>query len=230
MPDPITTEVLALTAADLQAYVQPCNESSTFLIGEDGEMSEAEAIGFLKMAEDMVLSRVPNRYRQLMRRVDGEVLVRRARGGETSASTGLAPVSGLELWKNWSAGRWDDREPEEALVSGVDYTIDEATGVVTLTTALERGDRLWAAYDHAAGARFPMLRDVALRIAAGRIASTRRFFVSADGSEPFERMESGAYLDLQNMVGVDALDRLELVGHETERDNWGPIMRLGVDD
>lgn len=223
------TPVFALAVADLQRVVAPINGAHTFQIGAGKDMTPAVAMEYLETAEDRVLGRIPNRYRQLVRRVDGEVLVRRAGGGETAFSTGLAPISGLELYLNWRAGSWDDRDRNDAIVQGVDYTVVESTGAITLAAPLKRGDRLWAAYNHAAGAKFKMLRDVAARLAAVAVARDWKFFESADGPEAFERMESGAYLDLENMQGIDAIDRLDLVVHLTERDNWSAIMRLGVD-
>lgn len=223
------TAIFALTVADLQRVCAPINGAHTFRIAAGADMEEAVALEYLRTAEDRVLGRIPNRYRQLVRRVDGEVLVRRAGGGETAAQTGLSPISRLELYRNWVAGSWDDRDRNEALVDGTDYTVAESTGAITLLQPLARGDRLWAAYDHAAGAQFRMLRDVATRLAAVAVARDWKFFDSSDGAESFERMESGAYLDLENMQGIDAIDRLDLVVHLTERDNWSAIMRLGVD-
>lgn len=210
--------LFGLSAADLQLKVQPRNDEQTFEIGVDGDLTEGEALGIIAVAEDRVLSRLPARYRQLCRYVDGEVLTGNAVGGETAFKTGLAPVSGLLLWKNYPGGRmWNGRDVGLAMATSL-FSVDETTGEIELVEGLKAGDRLWAEYAHSAGNRLLMLRDAALTLAAVEVS--RRFAFFQDGETGvFSDWEDSTMQDLTRLKGVDELDRLRLV-RETDPEGF----------
>lgn len=235
----MATPVFGLTAPDLQNKIQPKADEQSFLISdEDGDMTEARAEEILAEAEDRVLMRIPSRYRQLCRQVDGEILVRKAAGGEASIRTGLAPIQAgtLRLWKNFPTDRlWLARDPGMVqLLPTSAYAVDEEEGEITLTTPLVRGDRLWGEYGHQAGSTILGLRGIALTLAAVEVSRQFAFFRDENGAEAFENWERTAYGDLQNLKGVDVLDRLELVTNETDPERfYAPILLLdgeGGDD
>jgi len=126
----------------------------------------------LAWAESEVASLLPDRYRRLLARVDGEVIVRRADGGQTSAtlcgvaSPFTAAPSGVRLFLNYR-GDWADRSEADAMDSA-DYAVDGCT--VTFTGGLSEGDQVVAEYAHDLSAPPRVLTDAAIDLAAGRAA------------------------------------------------------------
>lgn len=219
--------LFGITATDLQEKVQPVNGEQTFAIGEEGDLSTERAEEIIRTAEDRVLMRLPHRYRQLCRHVDGEVLIRSASGGERVFQTGLAPISDLLLYLNFPGSRMysgRDRSlalPEEA------YSYTPETGAIELLNGLQPSDRLWAEYDHEAGHRLLALRDVAMTLAAVEVARRMAFFArgDSDGPDVFNDWEQSAYGDLNRMQCVDVLDRLNLV-RETEPEQFYSFVEM----
>lgn len=214
--------LFGLLPPDLQAKVQPTSDEQSWKIGSGNDLSEAGAQDLLDAAADRVLMRLPHRYRQLCRRVDGEILTQRAAGGESSFVVGLFPlVSGtVKLWKNFpTSGLWTQRDPHlEMAVDG--FSVDASTGTITLVSPLAVGDRLYAEYDHAGASKLLALRDMALTLAAVEVARRFAFFRDGEGFERFDNWERSVYLDLERMTCIDGLDRIQLVREDTEPDNF----------
>jgi len=209
MPSP----VFALTTTELQKKIIPQNTTVTFAIGANGDLSDADAETILAIAEDQALMRLKARLRLLLKECDGEVLITNAKGGETALQCGLYPVTSgtLKLWRNYPRGvTWHNRSDYDALASG-EFTLTASTGAVVLTTPLIRGERVWATYNHTAATRMVGLRDLVLSIAAAETSRRFSYFRTAEGFDRFERWESSAYQSLNNMQGVDIIDRLKLV-------------------
>ena len=214
--------LFGLLPSDLQVKLQPVAGEQTFLIDDEGDLTEAMAVDILQTAEDRLLMRLEHRYRQLLRRVDGEILVGRAAGGETVLQCGMFPlVSGtVKVWKNFpSEGLWTARNPVLALSTG-EYSVNLTTGAVTLVTALVAGDSIYIEYDHTGAARVLALRDMALTLAAMEVARRLAFFRDGEGFDRLEGWKTDVYTDLDNMKCVDVLDRLDLVREDTEPDNF----------
>lgn len=212
--------LFALSGTDLQKKLQPVNGNQTFLIGDGGDLTTAEAEEILNIAEDRVLMRLHPRYRQLLREVDGEILVRSAQGGESVFVTGIAPVSDVKLWLNFPRERmWESRSTDLAMAS-VTYSVDATTGTITLAAALVKGDRLFATYKHTGANKVLGLRDSALTLAAVEVSRRFAFFRDGQEADAFGDWESSTYQDLNNLKGVDLLDRLELVRGETEPEGF----------
>jgi hypothetical protein len=213
--------LFGLLPSDLQAKVQPSSDEQSWKIGSGHDLSDAGAQSILDVAADRVLMRLPHRYRQLCRRVDGEILTQRAKGGETTFALGIFPVVAgtLKLWKNFpTSGMWTGRDPRLAMDSG--FSVNTSTGLVTLSTALVAGDSLYAEYDHTGASSLLALRDMALTLAAVEVARRFAFFRDGEGFERFDNWERGVYLDLERMTCIDALDRIQLVREDTEPDNF----------
>lgn len=220
----MSSTVFKLTYTELQNKIVPQNGEYTFLIAASGgQMTIVRADEVLNVAEDQALMRLSARHRQLLREVDGEILVRSAAGGETSLQCSLFPlVAGtLKLWKNYACSKkgWKVRNTVDAMTLTTDYTVNETTGAVTLVDALAEGDSVWATYRHDAAQKFLGIRDCALSIAAAEVARQYAYFRGAEGFDRFERWEASAYQNLDKLVGLDLIDRIELV-EQTERDGF----------
>lgn len=211
------SSLFQIEPAELQMKLSPRNGGYSFLIGDEGDLTEAEVLSILNTAEDRALTRLSPRYRRLLRRVEAEFIVRHAEAGQTTFQTGLAPISNLKLYKNYGFIRrgWNARRPSDELSPSV-YSVNLTTGVVTLATPLQDGETILGEYDHQAAGQILVLRDAVLTLAAVEI-SRRLRFTSADGVEVFSDWETSAFADLTRGQSYDLLDNLELA-FETEGD------------
>jgi hypothetical protein len=238
--------VFGIEASDLLAKLMPIVGAGSFSIGdEDGDdLTTAAAEDIIAIAEDRVLSSLPERYRSLMRSVDGEVVVRSAQDGQTTFSTGLKPVVAgtLRIYINFPGGAWSERErlpmtdgtPARGTrfpLADSEFALTAATGAVVLDEPLETGDRVVVCYDHAGATGMKWFRDLALTYAAIEIARRFAYFRSADGYDRFQAWNVDADLWLKNFArgaapGLDAIDRLELM-RETRGKKLSQILKIG---
>lgn len=224
----MATEVLKLTAADLEFKIVPVAGEYTFSIGDDvgDSMTTARAEEVLLTAERRVLGRLPAKYARLVLRIDGEMLAYQAAGGETSFTTGLNPISNLRLWKNFTfKSGWKTRSAYDAMNEG-DYTVNDSTGAITLVDALNRGDQLIADYDHQAGADFLTLRHVVLSLAAAEVSRMFAYFENVEGFERFEQWETNAWMEINKMKGIPEIDRLRLFDETDEDDHFSAVLNM----
>jgi hypothetical protein len=124
-------------------------------------------------AEARVEAALPNRYRQLLRRVEGEVLVPAAAEGQLSAAVGLPAASGLVLYPDF-VGPYANRSPADAMDPST-YTLDDAGELVTFSPALARGTRILADYDTTLAGGSRALADLAAALAAAQLARAACF-------------------------------------------------------
>jgi hypothetical protein len=244
----MATTVFGLTAANLQAKLMPKASDRSFRIGngatDDLSIATAED-DILATAEDRVLSHLPERYRPLMTRVEGEVLTASAREGQTVLTTGLKPLvaGSLRLYSNFPrTAVWSEREfdpdPAHTTVAQADgtrfplpaaaFAVVDATGVVTLSTGLRQGDRVWAFYRHTAGSTFRVLRGFALTYAAIEVSRRFNYFKTVDGVDRYRDWNIDADLFFKNKgedFGVSEIDALVLVSESETRGN--AASRLG---
>lgn len=80
--------------------------------------------------------------------VDGELVIEKADGTETTANLSFSPVydGSLDLYlqsRNGGVPVW--------LIQGTDYTVDNATGLITLLTPLVKNFQLFADYQYQSG-------------------------------------------------------------------------------
>lgn len=180
----------------------------------------------LVRAESFVVSKLPERYRKLLGRVDGEIIVRRAEGGQDSALLGLATASSVKLYKNFT-GILNELGPENELPAGL-WTREGQT--ITFDPALIEGDRVMASYDVAVGA-IGILQTLVVDLATFRVGRrlvgqfeqvTPEWLLSFRdrGEETIEEIFSSAR-------GVSELDELDLY-EDWERGGRG--VRSGVVD
>jgi len=217
--------LFGITATDLQKKLVPVAEEDeqSFTIGDEGDLTTAAAEEIIAAAEDIVLSRLAHRYRQLCRTVDGEILAGYASGGETSFSTGLAPLKPgtVRLWKNFPDERLFSLADVSLAMAAGTYTVNETTGAIVLASPLAKGDRLWVSYGHLAGARLAGLRHIALSLAAVEVGR-RTSFYDGEGQDQarIDGWETAAYGDLNRLQCVDVLDQLNLVREDNDPENY----------
>jgi hypothetical protein len=119
-------------------------------------------------AEAEIESLLPARYRAMLSRVEGEVIVRRAASGQTAATlcqTALpfaAAPSGVKLYRNYR-GDWADRQESDEMAAG-EFSVDGRT--VTFAAGLSEGDRVVAEYAHGLDVAPPLLTDLLVDLAA----------------------------------------------------------------
>ena len=202
--------------------------AQVFSIGADKDMTEAQLDGIIAEQEAIVESYLRHKYQVLMRRVEGEVAVRRAFPGQTTCQASLTPVVEMKgIYKNFARGRaWPDRRFSEAM--GADeYSVDLATGVVTFAVPLEENDRIFLDYTHGGASKLLDLKHLVLSLVAVEIARRCAYFRSADGFDRFEGWQisaAGHLRDLGRTEGaqIGLLDRIDLV-NETRNLSLGDL-------
>jgi len=178
----------------------------------------------LVRAESFVVSKLPERYRKLISRVEGEVIVASAQEGQESAELGLATASNVKLYKNFT-GMLDELGPL--------YELDDSEWSregqsITFDPALVEGDRVLASYDVTVGAvriLQTLLVDLAtFRIGRGLVGQFDR--VTPEWLLSFrDRGEKILEEIFSAGRGVDELDTLKLY-EDWERPGAG--IRCGV--
>ncbi len=96
--------IFGVTAAQVAAKMNSLGEALLVTLDVTGGPGTAAVQGIADELADRVVSAIPEKYRRMLRRVEGEVLIADASGGETSASLSLAPVSDADVWLNPLAG------------------------------------------------------------------------------------------------------------------------------
>ena len=239
----LATPVFGLTPADVKKRLNPLNELHGFnyatVATDDTPIAEAEVYDALLTYEDRVLSEIPERYRQLLRHIDGEILTDYAAQDEYQFTLSMFPATNLKLYcdygRRWGAalvGRytaddrvgqnqqtrpWSDRTANDVLAPA-NYSVTLATGVITLNPKLSLGQSLYAEYDHAGASTVRSLRHIVLLFAAADIAGTLP--MTAERIEIYRDWRIEARANLKRISGgdgaggIDQLDKIKLV-HET---------------
>jgi len=175
----------------------------------------------LVRAESLVISKLPERYRRLVERVDGELIVRNAEPGQASASLGLPPAATVKLYRNF-AGMLEDL-PLAGELDASAWSLDEQA--VTFDPPLAEGDRILASYDVAIGP-VTILQTVLLDLATYRVG--RMLFGQLDAVTPEwlnsfrDRAEQVIDEIASSGRGIAELDSLSLY-EDWQRPNRGII-------
>jgi len=96
----------------------------------------------LVRAESFVVSKLPERYRGLIDRVVGEVVVGCAEEGQSTAVLGLTPAGTVRLYRNVE-GLVEDLGPDDEMAGG--WSLEGRT--ITFSPGLTRGERVLASYE-----------------------------------------------------------------------------------
>ena len=235
------TDVLKLTADEVQQKVNPMGLEQYFVVGSgDRQVPEILVLAELKRQEAQVLSSLPEKYRRLLGRVDGLIAVRYATAGQTTVALPLEPSGGLRVFRNFPSlfGR-GMRAPAGTLKPYRDRTEADALagctatgGLVTLPVALASGDNVVVDFEHDGMGACEELRAVVLGLTA---AEMLRGFPSASENvaDKIHGWETNAMLFLRRMwsadgmkTGIQFFDRLDIV-EELETRQTGGVRPLG---
>lgn len=228
--------IFGVTAEEVKKKLVPfASGDATFDISddEDADMTEDDCLAVVATQEDRVLSMLPDRYRALMTRVDGEIAVKSAAGGQMTCKASLLPVveGTLQVFKNFPRSRaWVDRRDGDAMASE-EYSLNEETGMITFAEALNEGDVIELVYEHEAAAGLTWLRECVIAFAAIEISLRFDYFSNADGLsgriKQWEDQTVGYLRDMRrpNGPGIAAIDAVQLRG-ETRGKSLAKI--LGV--
>lgn len=226
--------LFGLSGSDLLKKLVPLagSGSSTFSIGTTGpptnDMSSADALAIIEWAESQVEGYCRPKYQKLLRRVEGEIIVRAATAGQATAQLTMIPATSCTLYKNFPRSRaWFDRQPREAMNSD-QYSVNLATGAITFSPVLCEGDVIYADYAHSGCGLLLDLRELALSLAAVEVSRRFSYFRSADGVERFEAWQSSAAGYLRDLgradgAGIALLDRLNMVNETRGSLNIGML-------
>ncbi len=119
-------------------------------------------------AEARVEAHLPDRYRRMLTRVEGELIVTGADAGQTDAELALGPASALTLYDNYR-GDYADRSPDDAMGTST-YSLDADGVTVHFSPPLAAGARIAADYEHQLADGVGVLADLVAELAAARLA------------------------------------------------------------
>jgi len=138
------------------------------LPGDFGGTSLATVEAALTDAEIRVEAALPARYRRLLCRVEGEVIVPAAAAGQASADLALPAASALTLYADF-AGPYADRAAADAMDASA-YELNEDGDAVAFAPALVEGTRVVADYDTTLADGIGVLADLVATVAAAALA------------------------------------------------------------
>lgn len=233
---------LGLTSDDVASDLNPLAEAGLFSVGTaQGQIATALIEQRLAEVDEWILSTLPERYRRMARRVEGEMAVTYATAGQTQFSLALAPVTAgtLALFLDWQKPQWSDpaspdvaggvrpwytfgtadskpyarRTPADAIPSS-DYTLTAATGVVVMDAPLAEGCNITADYDHTGFTACHFLRRLALDLVGARLTKAIPD-ITVDAFNNADKQEATAKAVLLQIadatIGIDLLDRISLL-------------------
>jgi hypothetical protein len=206
--------------------------SSAPVAGDVVNDGPAQLEACLAQAETDVESLLPDRYRRLLTRVEGEVIVRRADAGQTTAtlcgvtSPFATSPTDVRLYADY-AGDWGDRTGADAMDASA-YSVVGRT--VTFTSALSEGTQVVAEYGHSLDAAPAVLKhcviDIAAHAAAGRAhrdhEATEAAWVAEFAARARDRLAGMAGDRHAPPRGIPEFDELDLY------DDWTREPAAGV--
>lgn len=244
-----TTEILQIEATDTMLQLNGLQDIGLPMIGTNYGAAEAVVDSFNRRAESVVLSNIPEMYRQMTREIRGEIVVEMAYDGQDTMVCGLFPVveDTLDLYVDFGRSGSDSpigggyggalpavnavtvatsnygsngripytfRQAYDKLPRA-NYTVDTATGTVTLVDfTLRGGQKVYADYKHTGMAKCHNLRDITIMLAAANfgnslsgISESARDFLVAQQQTAMNQL----YALMRGEGGIDLLDQLKLV-------------------
>lgn len=176
--------------------------------GDAANDGPAVAEAAMGQAEARVEARLPDRYRRLLRRVEGDVVVPAATEGQLTAVISLPAASGLALYADY-AGPYADRTPADAMDASA-YGLNDDGDIITFSPALVEGTRIVADYGHTLSEGIGVLADLVAELAAARLAR----FVLGHQPEWVESLAADAADHLAAVAdgrcGIPELDTIQL--------------------
>lgn len=248
----MASPIFQISAADMKTKLNPLSLPNLFGYGGTGQLTEAAVDEIIAEQEDEIADMLPEKYRKLLRHVEGERIVADATAGQTTANLGLFPATSgsLVLYKDFGgqsampqgggpigSTAYQYRNRSQAMTVTTDYSINYTTGAIVLVTALSAGQRIFGDYEHAAAYKCKSLRFVVKNMAAAEIGRELPF--NSDQREEafakFDQWEQRANRVLEKMWGVDGVfkgidlfDKLDLVEETRISRRTGPIPITGA--
>lgn len=218
----MASNLFKITPAEMQTKIMPRNGAYSFLIDDtNGDLTNAEVDAIVSEQEEVVLGRLHQRYREMLRRIEGELVVRTATAGQTALQLSFYPVTNLKLYVNLhrTARDWNRRTPALA-IDDDDVTVDE-NGAVTLGAgaALHLGDQVLAEYDHTGASLVANLRTKVMDFAAYEIAVRLGYTAEGEDGDRFTKWREAAEAYLADNPAFDQLDRIESIFATPRGDN-----------
>jgi len=181
---------MALPAFCTEAQVEAATGLAIGTASTD-QVTTAQFTQALANATNEITSAIPERYRNLLTKVDGEILEKYADGGETvyTLSLSTATAASIKLYKNYGPSElsslyarlgltvdptstnvaysksWKDRNAADTLTVTDDYSVDGQT--ITMVDEMTEGDTLYADYDHVLATVPAIIQTVAGLLTAG---------------------------------------------------------------
>jgi hypothetical protein len=119
-------------------------------------------------AQARVEAHLPDRYRRMLTRVEGELIVPQAEPSQSQATLALGPATTLVLYDNYR-GQYADRSPDDAMGTST-YSLDADGVTVHFSPPLAAGARIAADYEHELTDGVGVLADLVAELAAARLA------------------------------------------------------------
>jgi len=228
--------IFEIRAIDIQNKINPEQDPYKFTIGSDegDTVTEAYVDDQILVQESKVLSLLPELYRVLINKVNGEILTSNALDGQTNLQLSFYPVvaNSVELYKNYpSYVSWSLRN-KDYLIDSDDYVINESTGEISLVDGLEVGDVVYAYYEHNAALKILWLRDIIIDFCCYELSLQLESITGPEGFKRFEIRHNNAVNWLNDIrdgskSGISEIDKIEMISsREKRKDVWIDIFGI----
>jgi len=215
--------LLNITTSDLNSSINPTNNPNYILVGSGASnFPTARATEIIDNWDSYVCSRLPEKYRRMLTKVEGEILVTYATNNLTTVTTGLKPISNLMIYPNYSKN-WKNRFPIDTLDTD-DYSYVALTGVITFDTALVDGTSIICEYNHTNTTTCNYLRRIAICLAHSQILEEMPTFTAGMVTR-IQDLRQQAYGDLDRLrkgeSGLQMFDQLLLIEEKETQSEGG---------
>ena len=145
-------------------------EAKTLMAIGNASSDDATSAQFTQALNDAtaeINASLPERYRKMLSRVEGEFMTRYALGTETTftASIGNVTTGTLYLYLNFPTDKlFSERTPEDRMLS-TEYSV--STNTITMTSAVPRGSTLIAEYYHSLATVPAIIQTIATALTSG---------------------------------------------------------------
>lgn len=188
------------------------------LPGEAGPLAPSLVEAAMEDAEARIEAAMPERYRRLLSRVEGEVIVQHAASGQLTAPIGLPAASNLALYANLR-GPYPDRSAAFAMPEDA-YQLNETGEYAVFSPGLRAGTRVVADYDTSLAGGIRVLAELLAELAAADLARVAVRGASQEVAARLAAAESRLDALAAGRLGIPELDALRLYD-DTERSPRG---------
>lgn len=178
------------------------------LPGDLGGATPSLVEAALADAEARIEAALPERYRRLLSRVEGEVIVAAATEGQLSAPIGLPLARQLVLYADLACPYPDRTAADE--MDPASYELDESGLFVRFSPGLSCGTRVVADYETTLADGLRVLADLAAQAAAADLARVACFGRPADVEQMARATAEGLTALADGRLAVPELDALRL--------------------